>query len=131
MGKINMKKQWLIKINGENDLYYDSEKKIYILRLFCTYCGKPSDCQCYENYEDYEYDRSSQFPVRCCSYLCCLRSSHDEETENIKEAVQSLGMSTKSLEEYTEEEAEQIIDYIVDKFMWDIDDDSAGEQCGI
>lgn len=126
-----MKKQWLIKINGENNLYYDSEKKIYRLRLFCPYCDKPSDCQCYESYEDYECDRSSEFPVRCCSYLCCLLINPGAETENIREAVQNLGMDVKPLAEYTEEEAEKIVDYIVDEFMWDVDEDSAGEQCSI
>jgi hypothetical protein len=126
-----MKKQWLIKINGENNLYYDSDNKIYRLRLFCPYCDKPSDCQCYKDYEDYEYDKSSEFPVRCCSYLCCLLIDRGEEKENIKEAIQNLGMSIKPLVEYTEKEAEKIVDYIIDEFMWDVDDDSAGEQCGI
>lgn len=124
-----MEKRWLIKINGENNLYYDSEKKIYRLRLFCPYCDKPSDCQCYEDYEDYEYDRSSEFPVRCCSYLCCLLANPGAETENIKETARDIGIGVKQLTEYTEEEAEQIIDYIVEKSMWDVDEDSAGEQC--
>lgn len=125
-----MKKQWLIKINGENNLYYDSEKKIYRLRLLCPYCDKPSDCQCYEDYEDYEYDKSSEFPARCCSYLCCLMISPSTETKNINKAIQDLGINIKPLVEYTEEEAEQIIDYIIEKSMWDVDEDSAGEQCG-
>ena len=124
-------KKWLTKINGENNLYYDSDKKVYRLRLFCPHCGKPSDCHCYESYEDYEYDRSSGFPLRCCSYSCCLLVDHGTKTKNITCAIQNLGMSIKPLAEYTEKEAEKIVDYIVDEFMLDVDEDSAGEQCSM
>ncbi len=126
-----MTKQWFIKINGEDNLYYDSEKKIYRLRLLCAHCHKPFECQCYEYYEDYEYDKLSGFPSRCCSYLCCLLASPSGEIESIKKAVQALGMDVKLLEEYTEKEAEQIIDHIFGGYMWDVDEDSAGEQCDV
>jgi hypothetical protein len=124
-----MEKRWLIKINEENNLYYDSEKKIYRLRLFCVHCHKPYDCRCYKDYEDYEYDKSSGLPSSCCSYFCCLSTSPSGETDYIKKVVQNLGMNVKPLAEYTEEEAEQIIDYIVEKSIFDLDEDSAGERC--
>lgn len=124
-----MEKRWLTKINDEHNLYYDSKKKVYRLRLFCPRCHKPSDCQCYENFEDYEYDRSSEFPVRCCSYLCCILESPNTEIKKIAKTALSLGIDVKPLEEYTEKEAEQIIDYIVEESMWDVCEDSAGEQC--
>ena len=63
-----------------------------------------------------------QFPTEvghCCGGLLT----------RIKNIVQKLGMSIKPLTEYTEYEAYQIIDYIVEKSMFDVDDDSAGEQC--
>lgn len=125
-----MEMRWLIKINEENNLYYDSEKKIYRLRLFCIHCHEPYDYRCYEDYEDYEYDKSSGLPSSCCSYLCCLSTSPSGEIDYIKKVVQNLGMNVKPLTEYTEEEAEKIIDYIVEKSMFDVDEDSAGEQCG-
>ena len=125
-----MERKWLIKINGEDNLYYDSEKKVYRLRLFCPRCHKPSDCQCYENYEDYEYDRASGFPEMCCSYVCCLLASPNTEIKKIAKTALSLGIDVKPLEEYTEKEAEQIIDYIVEESMFDLDEDSAGVQCG-
>jgi len=112
-----MEKRWLVKINEENDLYYDSEKKIYRLRLPCAHCGKPSGCQCYENYEDYEYDKLSGLPSRCCSYLCCLLVNPGGDKENIKKAARDLGIDAKPLAEYTEEEAERIVDHIVGESM--------------
>lgn len=124
-----MEKRWFIKINDENNLYYDSEKKIYRLRLFCVHCGKSYDCQCYEEYEDYEYDKSSGIPSRCCSYMCCLLTTPSSEIDYIKKVIEKLGMSVKPLTEYTEDEAEQITDYIVENSMFDVDEDSAGEQC--
>lgn len=124
-----MEKKWLIKINDENELYYDSEKKAYRLRLFCPHCHKSSECQCYENFEDYEYDRSSEFPLRYCSYVCCILASPDTEIKKITKTALSLGIDVKPLEEYTEKEAEQIIDYIVEESICDVDEDSAGEQC--
>lgn len=125
-----MEKRWLVKIDGENNLYYDSEKKVYRLRLFCIRCNKPYDCQCYEDYEDYEYDKSSGLPSRCCSYTCCLLTTPSDATDYIKNIVQKLGMSIKPLTEYTEDEAEQIIDCIVEESMFDMDEDSTGERCG-
>lgn len=125
-----MEKRWFIKINVEDNLYYDSDKKVYRLRLPCVHCGKPSSCQCYESYEDYECDKLSEFPSRCCSYLCCLLVNPDGHTENIRKAVQDLGIGVKPLAEYTEEEAGKIVDYIVGESIWDIDEDSAGEECG-
>lgn len=129
-------KQWLIKINTKNskmlpedDLYYDSENKEYRLRLLCPVCHKPSDCQCYQSYDDYESDRMSEFPVRCCSYLCCLMINSDSETENIIEATNHIGIEVKPFTKYTEEEAKQIIDYLIDEGIWDFSDESSGEQC--
>jgi len=125
-----MNRQWLIKINtAEDDLYYDSENKEYRLRLYCTVCHKPSECQCYQSYDDYERDCVTEFPVRCCSYLCCLIINSDSETENIIEAVKSIGIGIKQFTKYTEEEAKQIIYYLIDEGIWDFSDESSGEQC--
>ena len=55
-----MDKRWLVKINGEDDLFYDSYNKEYRLRLFCPNCNKSSGCQCYENYDDYLIDYISE-----------------------------------------------------------------------
>ena len=126
----------LIKINTKNskmlpeeNLYYDSENKEYRLRLFCPVCHKPSGCQCYQNYQHYEEDYITEFPVRCCSYICCLIINSDSETENIIEATNDIGIDIKQFTKYTEEEAKQIIDYLIDEGIWDFSDESAGEQC--
>jgi hypothetical protein len=128
-GKININKQWLIKINGEDNLYYDSENKDYRLRLFCPHCHKPSECQCYRHYDDYLVDYVEGFPVRCCSFLCCLIINSDNETKNIIEAAQNIGISIKDFSDYTEEEAKKIINYLIDEGIWDFLDNSAGAQC--
>ena len=124
-----MNKRWLIKINGEDNLYYDSENKEYRLRLFCPTYHKPSECQCYQKYEAYEKDCISELPIRCCSYLCCLIINSDSETENIIETAQDIGIDIKPIAKYTEKEAEQIIEYLVDEGIWDFLDKSYGEKC--
>jgi hypothetical protein len=124
-----MNKQWFIKINTEDNLYYDSENREYKLRLFCPRCRKPSECQCYQHYEDYERDCITEFPVRCCSYLCCLIINSDSETENIIGAAKDIGIEVKQFTKYTEEEAKQIVDYLIDEGIWDFSDESSGEQC--
>ena len=125
-----MNKQWLIKINGEEDLYFDSEIKEYRLRLFCPNCHKPSGCKCYQRYEDYTFDSMSDFPTMCCSYLCCLVANSDIESESITEAAKDLRLDTKEFSEYTEKEAEQIINRLVEESIWDFTDESIGELCG-
>lgn len=124
-----MNRRWLIKINGEDDLYYDSENKEYRLRLFCPNCHKPSTCQCYKSYEDYISDSISELPVMCCSYFCCLNINSDNETENIIKAAQDIGLEIKHLTKYTEKEAEQIVDHLLEEGIWDLSDESTGEQC--
>lgn len=126
-----MNKQWLIKINGEDNLYYDSEEREYRLRLFCPYCHKPSDCQCYKRYEDYVCDFIEGFPERCCSYLCCLAINSENERENIIMASRKVGISAKQLDKYTEEDAKQIVEYLVDEGIWDFLDESSGIECRI
>lgn len=124
-----MNKQWFIKINGEDNLYYDSENKEYRLRLFCPHCHKPSECQCYDKYEDYVDDCIGGFPIRCCSYLCSLIINSDTETENIINATRDIGIDIKPFVEYTEEEAEKIVEHLEYEGIWDFLDESAGEQC--
>lgn len=126
-----MNKQWLIKINEEDNLYYDSEEREYRLRLFCSYCHKPSDCQCYKKYEDYVDDSIEGFPERCCSYLCCLIINSENERENIIRASRKVGIGVKLLDKYTEEDAKLIVEYLVDEGIWDFLDDSSGIQCRI
>lgn len=126
---ISTNKQWFIKINKENNLYYDSESKEYRLRLFCPNCHKPSICVCYKSYEDYEYDIVFCSPTACCSYLCCLIMNSDTETENMIRAAQDLGIGTKSLDKYTEQEAKQIIDLLFDECIWDLSEYPVGKQC--
>ncbi len=124
-----MNKEWLIKINGEDNLYYDSESKYYRLRLFCPYCHKYSTCQCYRHYEDYIEDYITEFPVRCCSYLCCLIINSDSETENIIKVVYDIGISVKNFNNYTEEEAKKIVEHLIEEGIWDFLDESTGFHC--
>lgn len=126
-----MNKQWLIKINGEDNLYYDSEEKEYRLRLFCPYCRKPSECQCYNKYEDYVIDAIEGLPERCCSYLCCLIINSENEKENIVTATRKIGIDIKQLDKYTEEDAKLIVEYLVNEGIWDFSDESSGIQCRI
>lgn len=124
-----MNKQWLIKIHGEDDLYFDSDNKEYRLRLFCPHCHQPSGCQCYRRYDDYIIDCASEFPVLCCSFLCCLIVNSDTETENIVKAAEDLGLGIKKLSEYTEKEAKQIITLLIDECIWDFSEYSTGILC--
>lgn len=124
-----MNKQWLIKINEEDNLYYDSENKEYRLRLFCPHCHKISACQCYNRYEDYDNDYIEGLPIRCCSNLCCLIINSDSETENIIKAAQDIGINVKPFVKYTEEEAKRIVEYLIEQCTWDFSDESLGVQC--
>ena len=122
-------KKWLIKIKGEDSLYYNSETKDYRLRLFCPHCEKHSTCYCYESYEDYKEDNISELPVRYCSYKCSILVDHNNWREDVLKAIEHIGLCSKPLTEYTENEAEQIIDYIANKSGFEDQEDSYGEQC--
>ena len=124
-----MKKRWLVKINGEDNLYYNSKTKDYRLRLFCPHCKKPSTCYCYQSYEDYEEEKISELPVMYCSSMCCILVGSDDWKNKVLDAANHIGIGNKPLIECTEKEAEKIIDYIVDKHSLEPSEDYYGEQC--
>lgn len=66
-----MNKLWLIKLTGEDNLFYDSEEKVYRYRMHCPYCGKASGCQCYEDMEEAECDEANEINYSC-SAKCSL-----------------------------------------------------------
>ena len=80
-------KQWLIKLTNEDNLFYDSEEKVYRYRMHCPHCGKVSGCICYNDLETAELD-VNEVDV-CCSAKCCLEGG---EWDELDEALQAVGL---------------------------------------
>lgn len=99
-------KQWLIKITGENDLWYDSEERTYRRRMYCPYCGKVSGCQCYEELDDAEIDIANEINYTCSS-KCMLENG---EWDYIEDALSEAGFKRK-VSELTEDESAKCINY--------------------
>ena len=84
--------KYLIKITGEQDLFYDSEDRVYKYRMHCPYCSKESGCRCFETLgkaEDF-MDDSIGF---MCSNKCSLINFIDEfEEDDVRDTMKEMGI---------------------------------------
>lgn len=116
----------LIKLTGEDNLFYDSIEKVYRYRMHCPTCGKISGCQCFEDIEDAEHASISELDY-CCTCKCTIMEIIKYDVYDINEIMSSLKIN-KDPKNLTEEDAENIIFEIEQEI--DIDDDYiGGESC--
>ena len=98
-----MNKRWLIKI--EDNIFYDSENRLYRYRQHCPNCGVLiPKCQCYEDLDQLLGDIDDDIADVCCSSKCCLLSG---EWNDIDEAMQEAGFERDinlALTELTDEQ---------------------------
>jgi len=121
-----MTREGLIKLTGEDNLFYDSIEKVYRYRMHCPRCRKISGCQCFEDLEDAEYASIHELDY-CDTYKCTLREIIDYGNHDIERIMSSLEIK-KNINNLTEKEAENIIDEISQEI--DMDDDYiGGESC--
>ncbi len=91
-------KEGLIKITGEDNLFYDSIKKEYKYRTHCPHCHKPTRCWCYGEDEGY-LDGVPMFDeerpqVYCSDVHFCL-------DEDVGEIASEMGITVKpTMEEW-------------------------------
>jgi len=120
-----MSREGLIKITGEDNIFYDSIKKVYRYRMHCPICRNVSGCRCFEDLEDV-LDASMSDLDFCCTYKCSIigiKKYKDNEIENIMSA---FGI-TDNIEDLTEEDAKSILcEMDIDKLDYDYID---GEAC--
>lgn len=121
-----MKREGLIKLTGEDNLFYDSIEKVYRYRMHCPRCKKLSGCQCFEDLEDAEYSSMHELDY-CDTYRCTLKELIDYKNYDIDRIMFLLDIK-KNINDMTELDAENIIEEISQEI--DIDDEYLyGESC--
>lgn len=114
-------KEGLIKITGRDNLYYDSNTKQYRSRMHCHYCGKPSGCWCYPDFESIPM-WDEEFPKNYCS------DRHFVLDNDVKDIARELGITIKTtMEEWN---ASKIVRALMENFDGDYDVPS-GEGCSV
>lgn len=78
----------LIKITDEENMFYDSEERLYRCRMHCPSCGDMSGCRCFETIEEaYEFIEGG------CDYLCSCKCYLDDVDEcELGEAMKEMGI---------------------------------------
>ncbi len=123
--------EYLIRITGERNLFYDSEDRLYKYRMHCPYCGKASGCRCFETIEEAEgfIDDATSF---MCSSTCTLISFVDDFGEDdVRDTIKGMGFIWrlkwyifKFTEYISEKDAYEVLEAM------DLDYDSmGGESC--
>jgi hypothetical protein len=121
-----MTREGLIKLTGEDNLFYDSVEKVYRYRMHCPKCKKISGCQCFEDLEEAEHASIYELDY-CCTYKCTVMEIVEHGAYDIDRIMSSLEIK-KDIKNLTEEDAMSIVDEIGQEI--DIDDDYiGGESC--
>ena len=114
-------KEGLIKITGEDNLYYDSITKQYKYAMHCPQCGRYSGCWCYPDFESTPI-WDNECPDVYCSDRCFVFALR----EDLAEIASEMGITIHSkMEEWN---ASKIV-YV---FMEDLDIgdvDISGSSC--
>lgn len=77
-----------IKISGYDNLFYDSEEKVYRYRMYCSVCGKLSGCRCFQELESAELAEDND-SSSLCSCRCFLISYADEYSDEFIDWLRS------------------------------------------
>ena len=121
-----MMREGLIKLTGEDNLFYDSIEKVYRYRMHCPICKKISGCQCFDDLEDAE--NMSMYELDYCdTYKCTIMELMKYRNNDIDRIIPSLDIK-KNINDLTEKDAENIIDEISQEMNMD-DDYIGGESC--
>ncbi len=108
-------KEWLIKI--QDNIYYDSEERVYRYKMHCPNCDKQSErCQCYTDLDRLLSDIDDGIADYTCSSKCALLiGDFDELGEAMQIAMQIVGLERDvktALKELSEEQRiERIKEY--------------------
>ena len=84
-------KETLIRLTDEEDLFYDSEDRLYRYRMHCPQCGKYSGCRCFDKLE-----KAENFAVEGMNFLCssrCFLNSmiNDQGIDDIGDTMKEMG----------------------------------------
>ena len=114
-------KEGLIKITDTDNLYYDSNTKQYKSKMHCPYCGKPSGCWCYPDFDDIPM-WDEEYPNFYCSNV------HFVLDDDVEDIASELGITIKpTMEEWN---ARKIVK-VFQESMDDMDYDISGSSCEI
>lgn len=85
-------KEGFIKIEGYDNLYYDSVERKYRVKMTCFLCGKLSGCRCF-----YSLDEAEMFIIDGMYYTCSARCSFngivsEYGLDYIKDVMVGLGI---------------------------------------
>lgn len=120
-------KEGLVKLTNEDNIFYDSIKKVYRYRMHCPKCGKISGCRCFEDIEDVEEASASGLDF-CCSSKCSIYMLDSYEEERIKELMQELYIE-KDIKDLTEEDASLILEDLCNDYDSLDYDHISGDAC--
>lgn len=112
----------LVKVTGEDDLFYDSIEKVYRYRMHCPRCGRYSGCRCFQTLEAVDDALFHNPPSMHCSCRCYVN-----DTDDAAEYAEEMHITIKpTMEEWN---AQKIVKAMIE----DIDDyeDLGGEACEI
>lgn len=113
-------KEGLIKIADTDNLYYDSNTRQYKSKMHCPYCGKPSGCWCYPDFESTPMWEEDYPNVYCCDVHFVLDSKGE-----INEIAAALGITIKpTMEEWN---AAKIVKAVMEYTEFDFD--VSGSSC--
>lgn len=79
----------LIKLAGEDNIFYDSEERLYRYRMHCDVCGKVSGCRCFDTLEKAECASESGLDY-VCSYKCVVIGHTD--WDDVFEVMRGMGL---------------------------------------
>ena len=82
----------LIRITGEQDLFYDGENRVYKYRMHCPYCGKPSGCRCFETLGKAEDFMDDNISFMCSSTCSLINFIDDFGEDDVGDTMKEMGI---------------------------------------
>ncbi len=79
-------KQFLVKINDVDNIWYDSDEKVYRRRTFCPFCHVATGCLCYEDLDLALIDEDDKNDYTCSTKCALVNGDWDELGEAMQEA---------------------------------------------
>ncbi len=84
-------KENLIRLTDEDNLFYDSEDRLYRYRMNCPYCGKYSGCRCFPTLEKVEDFVENGVNFLCSSKCFLIDFINEQGIDEVGEAIKELG----------------------------------------